>query len=233
MPASGPAEPTLFHSGATSEESYTTPFWSADGAMLYFGHSTFEPTTGAYSYWLERMDLQSGEITQVAENAFFPRLVSDGSKLIYLRMVPVTSIGDVVLSDPDGSNPQVLIKSDLFQAVDAPILTPDGSQIVFSAVGEPLAHTPAAQPRDWFAELFGVRSAKAHVTPSDLWIMPIEGGTPERLTELGEIGIVPVFSPDGKTLAFIGTAGVYVMRIGEWGPYLLAPAAANGSLVWK
>lgn len=63
-----------------------------------------------------------------------------------------------------------------------PVISPDGTRIVFQ-----------------------VRTSdrEANSSSSDLWVVPIGGGTPVRLTRTGGSNTSPAWSPDGSRLAFI------------------------------
>ena len=77
-------------------------------------------------------------------------------------------------------------------------ITEFGSHPTWSPLGERIAFQE--QGRNEIAE----RSSPA-ASSSTLWIVPVDGGAPERLTEPGEPPGghgQPVFSPDGKSLAF-------------------------------
>jgi Tol biopolymer transport system component len=94
-----------------------------------------------------------------------------------------------------------------FTAVDAPTFSPGGKTIVFSAVGEP--QLPSLSSLD---QLMGVQIAEAHNVPSDWWRVSVDGGKPERLTQVNGIGMYADFAPDGEHVAFSSITGLFVMR---------------------
>jgi Tol biopolymer transport system component len=75
-----------------------------------------------------------------------------------------------------------------------------------------------------------------------LWIQPLAGGQPRRLTEGAGGGREPAFAPDGKTIAYRGEAeggGVFLIAADGGKPRLLAPrgrrprfSPRGGSLVY-
>ena len=85
-----------------------------------------------------------------------------------------------------------------FFAVDAPVFSPDGKTILFSAVGEP-------QPPklSWLDQLLGVQVAEAHNVPSDWWRVAANGSKPEQLTHVADTGLYADFAPDGQHVAFV------------------------------
>jgi Tol biopolymer transport system component len=50
---------------------------------------------------------------------------------------------------------------------------------------------------------------------SDLWLWDLPTGTPSRLTSSGDAGF-PVVAPDGKSLAFFGSAGGLPAQDSGW-----------------
>jgi Tol biopolymer transport system component len=184
-----------------------------------------------YDFWLERRDLASGDVTKVVEYGFFPQISPDGERVLYLKVDLETYNYDLFMANIDGGDIQAVIPRDVFFAVDAPIWSPDSKAVIFSAVGEPTAGSMSPQ-RNWFADWFGVGVAKAHSVPSDLWRMGLDTGKFERLTSVGEVGINPAFSPDGKYLAFLASAGLWIMDTQSGTPVLIAKTYAFSPLQW-
>jgi TolB protein len=50
-----------------------------------------------------------------------------------------------------------------------------------------------------------VAFAARHATTTDIFLMPLAGGTPTQITRIGAAR-APAFSPDGKQIAFIAAA---------------------------
>ena len=87
-----------------------------------------------------------------------------------------------------GGEPEALTGEDLL--VREPAVSPDGTRIAF--LGRPAAPAGAADPDAGY----------------DLFVLPAEGGTPERLTgHPGDEGR-PVWSPDGRRIAYTFDAGL-------------------------
>ena len=148
------------------------------------------------------------------------RWTPDGSALYFLsgrtgaelQMVPVS-----------GGTARTVARLDGYQ-IQSASLSPDGGTIVFDsdrsgnpdvwsvpvAGGEPtpLAVSPTVDGSPSFSPdgsqilFFSDRAGS-----QDLYVMPAAGGAPRRLTELaGAVGTEPVWSPDGRTVAFSSSA---------------------------
>ena len=75
-----------------------------------------------------------------------------------------------------------------------------------------LTHDWATMPAlSWDGKLLAYVSDRAGNTGFDIWMQPVSGGDPVRLTELPEDELSPAFSPDDTTVAF----GYGVIRPGS------------------
>lgn len=228
MPTDGSSSPEVVLD-AGEQELYTLPTWSPDGEWIYYGHTLSEinPETGAYQVQIERMAYPAGEPEVVVPNAFWPRLSPDGTRLAYIDISGETD--DLIIANADGSEPVHPIPAGMFPAVDAPTFTPDGTQIIFSAVNSVQF---SEQKNDWWMQFLGVQVARAHDVPSDLWIVSVEGGEPVRLTDTNDFGFYPVFSPDGTQIALVRGSGIYLMNPDGSDLRRIRGAGAYGSLAW-
>lgn len=218
MPSDGSSEPELFLA-RVGNGFYFTPIWSPDGSYIYYGR--YQPAsadgTEPVRFFLERIAYPDGEPEVILENAFWPAISPDGSKIAYLDTDLETGLGDLRIANADGTDPVTIIPQDRFAAVDAPLFSPDGNTLIFSAVNAaPAGAAPADEwPDDflgWLDLLFSPPTASAHEVPSDLWQVSVEGGEPTRMTELGAVGMFTSFSPDGQHLALVTTTALYLMN---------------------
>ncbi len=231
MPADGSAAPQVLLKRSSSKEDYFNPVWSADGQYVYYSHlMSGGNTTSKYTnftYDLERVGFPSGQPQKLIDSAFWPRLSSDGTKMAYVSFVPKTNSNDLYLANPDGSQAKLVMPAGAFSAVDAPTFSPDGKTIIFSAVGG-----PQLSGLSWLDQLMGVQIAEAHNVPSDWWRVSIDGGKPERLTQINGTGMYADFAPDGQHVAFTSITGLFVMRPDGSNLVQLSTEGLGGSVSW-
>lgn len=188
------------------EEIFFNPAWSPDGRMLYFSHlAPADDGSGTFLTTLERLDVTTGAADSVAANGIWPRLSPDGRTLAYVAFDPQTQIYNITLAEADGRNPHVLVPMGDFLALDAPLFSPDGNTLCFSAV------SPDNASRSWWEIVLGIQTAAAHNLPSDWWCLPVSGGQPQRLTSIFAVGLYGAFSPDGREIGFAAQDGIYRM----------------------
>lgn len=226
LPADGSQAPILLRQN--KQEWFVTPTWSPDGKYIYYAHFVQRASLNVSDYTIERMAYPGGQPEVVLENALWPRLSPDGSKLAYLSFDPANFNQMLKVAEADGTNPQLLIPADTFTVIDDHFFSPDGSTIVFSAPTEFTAVEPS-----WLEQLLGVQTASAHSFPSDWWRISTTGGEPERLTRISSIGLYGTFAPDGNHIGFIDLFGVYVMNPEGTEILRLLDQTATGMLQWQ
>ncbi len=191
-------------------EAFFNPIWSADGQYIYYVHvSPVKGQEGAiqYVYNIERLAYRQADAGQpelVVENAFQPRLARDGSKLVYIAFDPTRPSNQLFVAAADGQTPKQIVLPDTFLAVDSPFFTPDGQAILFSGISAPAI--------SWLDLLLGAQIVLANgATPADWWRVPVDGGQPEKLTDILNTSLYGNFSPDGRYVAYISGSGLYLM----------------------
>ncbi|MCX6024607.1 MAG: hypothetical protein NTZ05_23325 [Chloroflexi bacterium] len=199
--------------GATFEQ----PFWSLDGATLWFTTRSQKYDGTKYQgeqVQVERVEVAGRQRAVVVPQASSASRSADGKLLAYVKTDPATYAQDLWVAGADGAGAQRL---EAFSALFAPAFSPDGSRLVFGAVGDPTG--PGAKgpgvaylPRmldgllDW-----APRIAEAHGVPWDLWILNSDGSGLRRLTQIAEDAPFAIWSPDGKQIAFSGERALYVV----------------------
>jgi len=211
MPADGSSDPQpLLKPADETGLLYTLPEWSPDGQSIIFGYFSPQDNSSTTGFSIQRVAYPDGHPQKVVDNAFQPRLSPDGSKLAYVGLKdPTTPINQLYLADADGSNARQIVPSDdSLWTIDAPAFTRDGSAIIFSGVTN---QPRSSSSTSWLDQWFGVQVASAHSIPSDLWEVPTSGGQPFNLAHVGDTGMYPDMSPDGKHIAYLSINGIFVM----------------------
>lgn len=210
------------------EEILFNPVWSPDGRYIYYSHIIPDgENPEEFTFLLERLEVASGTVEATVENGVWPRLSPNGQQIAFAILDTETQTRDLYLANADGTDAALIVSSADFVDLDAPLFSPDGSWLYFSAVTQEPSTTSS-----WWDKLLGVQIVSAHSVPSDWWRLPLAGGEPERLTTINEIGMYGVFSPDGRVFAFSSATGIYTMNPDgtELSKLLEIPAA--DSLTW-
>lgn len=236
-----PADLTALVERSDPHEAYFSPVWAPDGRALYFAH--FRPSQpgkdSSFQYALQRLEVARGQALgapeHVLDDALWPAVSPDGTQITYVYTDPGDLSNHLFIAAADGSQPRPLTTPGMFEAVDAPLFSADGTRIFFSAVGDgPAAHQPGWQA--WLDWLTGAQTASAaplaHNVPSDWWQIPAGGGAPTRLTEIYETGLFGDLSPDGRRIAFLSAGGLYVMDVDGRNLQRLLSLSGFGTLEW-
>lgn len=228
LPADGSAEPRTILDGAAVEESYFFTTWSPDGQYIYYSH--FMPSNVendlSFKYTVERIAFPDGEAEVIVDDAFWPRLSPDGETLAYLTFSAVDN--ELYLADADGGKQRPAINDPEFTIVDAPVFSPDGSTLLFSAP----SFSPNNETTPWLSSLLTPLKVHAHNVPSDWWQVSSEGGIPQRLTNIFTASLYADYSPDGEYIASVSAVGVFIMRADGSGLEFIVEGLAQGTLDW-
>lgn len=220
------AVPTLYLEKEHEAGTLFNPVWSPNGRFLYYSRivpQNEDATT--FDLYLERLEIESGNRQTVAPNGIWPRVSPNSEQITYVGADVVTFGNSLWIADADGSNAVELLPTSRFEVIDVPMFSPDGQWIYFTAVERETAVS-------FWHRLLGIKIASAHDIPSDWYRMPITGGTPEKLTDIREVGIYGDFSPDGQFLAFTSYSGLYLMQLDGTQLEKIADVGATTSLAW-
>ena len=232
IPLDGSTPPQPLFAPPTPDDHYTQVEWSPDGKYIYFAHYNHNESGGQpYEvYEIFRMANPDGTPEKMVERAYWPRLSSDGTKLLYVSLDPVSGLNELFTANADGSNPQKISFSGSWipDIIDAPIFAPDGQSVLFSAPGPGQSYRP-----NWLEKVMGIQIAKAHSIPSDWWSVPIGGGPPTRLTNIQTINLFASLFPDHKHLVSVSGAGLFVMELnGSNLTQLISEEGVHGTVSW-
>lgn len=233
IPLDTSAEAQPLFAPPTPDDHYIQVEWAPDGKYLYYVHYNSQiRMVGQLDpvYDILRMRYPDGEPEKIADHAFWPRVSSDSSRLVYILVDPDTAKNELFVSNADGSNSRHVELSgpQVPEILDAPIFSPDGRSILFSAP-EP---TQSYQP-NLFERVLGIQVVRAHDVPSDWWSVPVTGGVPTRLTQLQTINLFASISPDKKNIASVSGEGLFVMDIsGSNLAQLVSDPGVHGTVSW-
>lgn len=232
LPLDGSAEPQPLFTPPTSADRYTQVEWSPDGNYIYYVHYNQDDPEAQFfeDYDVSRMTYPDGKHEKILDHAFWPRVSSDSSKLVYVSLDPESGRNKLFVANNDGSNPQRVAMSGvpIPEIIDAPIFTPDGQLILFSAPEPTQSYVP-----NFFERLMGMQVAKAHSVPSDWWSVPVSGGAPTRLTNLQTINLFGSISLDGRYVASLSRDGIFVMDLdGTNLTQLVSDSRVHGTVTW-
>jgi Tol biopolymer transport system component len=215
LPSDGSAQPRELIPPPTESDRYPQVEWSPDGKYVYFVHTNSINQTANQilpNYEIYRMAYPDGIPEKVVDHAFWPRLSPDSSKLAYISLDPYTVENALFVANADGGNSRKIILAGpmamMPTILDAPIFLPDGQTILFSGPSPVQSYQP-----DWFEKVAGIQIAHAHNVPSDWWSVPVEGGTPTRLTHIQTTGLFASISPDQQHIASMSGEGIFVMDL--------------------
>jgi Tol biopolymer transport system component len=233
LPIDASTEPELLFPPPTTSDRYTQAEWSPDGKSIYYVHYNQEERPPGQFYEdfdIYQLTYPEGEHTRILEHAFWPRVSPDSSRLVYVSLDPESGLNELFIANADGSQPQPVPLSGAQppQIIDAPIFSPDGQSILFSA-------PPPIQSRqpNFLERLAGIQIANAHNVPSDWWSVPITGGVPTRLTNLQTINLFASISPDQQHLASLSGEGIFIMDLdGSNLTQLVSDPGVHGTISW-
>lgn len=233
LPLDGTTPPRPLFAPPAMDDHYIQAEWSPDGQYIYYAHYNNNDWPQGQldpAYHLFRMRYPDGQPEKIAEPAFWPRLSSDSKKLVYISIDPVSGRNELYVANADGSDPQKIIFSGPWipEVIDAPIFSPDGQFILFSAPPPLQAYEPT-----WLEKLAGLQTVKAHNVPSDWWSVSVTGGVPTRLTRIQTINLFASLSPDHRHIASVSGEGLFVMELdGSSLTQLLSDPGVFGTVRW-
>lgn len=234
MPLNGSTSPELLFMPPIREDQYIQAEWSPDGKYLYYTHVNYiagDPYWRFPRYSIFRMAYPEGQPELIAEAAYWPRLSSDSSRLVYVSVDPPSGEHQLKIANPDGQNVQdvVLWGSHVPDLKESPFFSPDGQTIIFSGDVPGQAYTP-----NWLEKLAGIRVAKANGEAFDWWSVPVGGGEVTRLTYLQTSQLYASVSPDDRYIVSYSRDNIFVMKPDSSGLTIIIPGLHRfyGTVSW-
>ena len=138
MRLDGSQPPQLLVIPPSPHDQYTQAEWSPDGKYIYYTHVNYlipeDPNRASPLYTIFRMEYPGGQPELVAKAAFWPRLSSDSSRLVYTAKDPISGEYQIRIADANGTNAREVVMTGTYVPADreAAIFSPDGVSIIFS-----------------------------------------------------------------------------------------------------
>ncbi len=243
---SGGGDATLLIAHGGSAEQLETPTWSPDGRWVYFSYSALlvgsDNVISGRDFGIARVPAAGGQREVIVTGAAFPTLSADATRLAGVRQNPEDGATTLWVGAPDGSGRRTIIEAGVSEAITAPRFSPDGRQIVYSALVPPEERpqrfaTPTPGRQAGLFDLLGPRPAAAaglgHGRPKDLWLVGSDGTGLRRLTRLVEDDPAAAWSPDGSTLFISAGGGLYIFRLDGSPPVQIAVPGGHGMVDWR
>lgn len=190
-------------------ESFLHPNWTPEDALVYARYRTLDDGSQPYMFSVERRTTPQDEAVTLVENAATPAVSPDGEWLAMLRFEPNAGNNALLLANADGSDLRELLPEAEYPIVDAPAFSADSQWVYFT-----LPETGAARnERNWWDDLFGVRTAYAHNLPANWWRVPVTGGAPQQVSFDVFTQLNGALSPDGGWLLSASDQGLFLVDL--------------------
>lgn len=163
---------------ADSDVDEWDPVWSADSRKIVFDS---DRGSGIYEIWIH--DLNSGETSQVTQNfeGSYPEISLDGQKIAFLTWDSDKGASPMYLIDTAGGTPALI-----------------AANIDYSGYYPSLEWSPLADKLAYTVKHEGI---------SDLYVLDVDTGESNRLTDNEFIESSLKWSPDGKNIAYYRVVG--------------------------
>ena len=242
----GSAEPVLVAAHAQPGDIISGPLPVPGGTSVVYTYAPYGLAASGLdpAPRIERVDLGGGAPSLVVQEAETPAPMPDGTGLVFVRR---TARGDALwLVNLDGSGAREILPPDRFLSLAYPRVSPDGTRIAVAATlegsGLPIPLGPdvsggaprlgATRPALRLRPRWQPARPPAHGLPWDLWLVPVAGGEPQRLTYWYEDDPSLAWSPDGRWLAVQGGSGLRVLDVDSGYTLWLRREPAFGAIDW-
>ena len=230
LPAGGSQPPKLLFTPEDMMDQYAQVVWSPDGKYLYFAYVKYK-TGGPPAIW--RVAYPGGNPERVVDNAYWPRLSPDSTRLAYVSPDPKNGNNRLYVAAADGTQAQEIPVQGPYMSntIDVPMFAPDGRSILFSSPDPP----QSSMFRGLDAVLAGgFTHALDGTIPSDWWSIPMTGGVPKQLTHIAALSLYGSYAPDNQHIASSSTSGIFVMNPDGTAVTVVVPDIGNvpGTVNW-
>lgn len=195
-----------------------SPTWSPDGSMLAF--TLWSPRARRWEIWT--LDVEQPGIRRFLTYGMFPTWSPDGKQIAFQRArqrgTRWFSVWTVDLVDNEARHPtEIAYRADA--ACIAPRWSPDGSSLVYAAVGN---------VSQWVTDENGERQQHA-ITQASLWVVNPHSGAQTQLSGDGSPAFNPAWGPTGRVFYVArrdGTENIWSTGSGLSQQYAKQPVTA-------
>jgi len=213
---------------AVSSESLTWPAWWPDGSAFVFQREDDAApsiqTPDGFARPPARLEIAQADGSNrriLDASGWQPSPAPDGSAITFVRFTE-RGASLLTLSSADASE-RVLVDAGVFPEIFSPRYAPDGRTIAFGARSyADLQPTP--QPTGFltgFLSQIEPRTASAHGTLADLWLINADGTNLHQVSNLRVHDPALAWAPDGSQL----------FAYGEWGGVLVDLSSGEDTLM--
>lgn len=224
-PLSGGEGEIVRQAGEEAGEFFWTPQWSPDGGALVYAHQRNVPDEEgrAFQIDVERVDLASGEVELLVENAQEPALSPEGRLLVFVDD-PAIDHKLSLLELETGERTLLLDEGDGLTVFRLPQFSPNGAWIAVLASGD----GPQVSSRPAAAALRNRNGVQ------DIWLLRPDGSGLQRLTDVREDQPDFAWSSDSRQILLRGTFGVYLTEVAtRTTRTILVPGEFHGTHDWR
>lgn len=186
--------------------------------------------TTSVTYTLERIDIATGQRTNVLDDVLAFGLTPDHKTMAYAKLGEQT--GETLVGIPvAGGTPTTLVDTTAELApFNSPRYSPDGSTVAFASADQTGARADFEYVTSRaFAPL---PAPRLDGLPEDIWTMPASGGAPRRVADIKEDLPALTWSGDGKHIYVIGVNALYDVDLTSGAVDKIGPGSFHGQLVW-
>jgi len=189
-------------------------------------------TSGAtkVDYKLERIDVATGQRSDVLTNVLAFGLSPDAKRAAFAQLAPQT--GETLQAVELGGAPTTLVGLEQnLSPFNSPRYSPDGSKVAFSSADQTGAVAPR-RPGYALASFAPMPAPPADGLPEDIWVVDAAGGTPTRVADIKEDLPALSWSGDGRHIYVIGSQALYDVDLTNGAVDRIGEGAFHAQIVW-